>query len=212
MKEYAKQVNKEHYSFDHYFFPGRWMSYYYQAKEIFNRKDINSVLDIGPGTAFLKSILEIHRPEVEYKTIDVAEDVKPDIIGSVTKMPLPDSAYDAVCAFQVLEHIEYDDVPQAVGEMFRVAKKYVILSVPHFGPSVEFLLKLPFLRRLRFAFKIPYSQIHEFKGQHYWELGKRGYPPAQLRTILEKFGKIENEYVPFENQYHHFFILSKHNN
>lgn len=206
---YDKQVSKNHYSFEHYFFPGRWMSYYYQVLEIAKRKDIETVLDIGPGTAFLKDQLKMHRPLITYKTLDVANDVNPDFVGSITKIPLPDGSYDAVCAFQVLEHIEFSDVESALGEMCRVSKKYIMVSVPHFGPAFELHLKIPFLKRFRIAFRIPYPVKHVFNGQHYWELGKRGYPVSRFRDLLKKFGTITSEYIPFEYQYHHFFVLEK---
>lgn len=207
--DYLKQVDSTHYSFERYFFPCRWMSYWYQTKEITGRDDILSVLDVGPGTDFLRHILEIHRPDVTYTTVDVAADVNPDIIGGVTALPCADASYDAVCAFQVLEHIEFKDVPTALKEMARVSKRYVFISVPHFGPSVEWNCKMPFLPRLRLAFKIPFPKQHVFNGQHYWELGKRGYPPARLRNVLRQVGTIKAEYVPFENQYHHFFVIEK---
>lgn len=205
--EYKPQVTHDHYNFEHYFFPGRWMSYYHQVREIATREDITRVLDIGPGTTFLKDVLAIHRPDVTYETLDVASDVGPDHLGSITEIPLADSSYDAVCAFQVLEHIEYKHVPTAVRELFRVSKKYVFISLPHFGPSVEFLLKIPFLKRLRLAYKIPFPKRHEFNGQHYWELGKRGYSVKRFRNLVAQFGNLEAEYVPFEYQYHRFFIV-----
>jgi ubiquinone/menaquinone biosynthesis C-methylase UbiE len=205
--KYKKQVDTSHYSFERYFYKGRWMSYWYQAKEIISRPEILTVLDVGPGTVFLKSILTIHRPDISYSSIDVAADVKPDIVGGVTRMPIPDNAYDVVCAFQVLEHIEFDDFEIAVAEMKRVSKKYVFISLPHFGPSIELQFKMPFLPRIQRAVKIPFPKVHLFGGQHYWEIGKKGYSAQKIRSILQKHLTLIDEYVPFENQYHRFFIL-----
>lgn len=206
---YEKQVDKNHYSFKKYFFPGRWMSYWYQTEEISKRPDIISLLDVGPGTTFMQDVLRIHRPDISYKTLDIAEDLHPDVIGGVTNIPLPDASFDLVSAFQVLEHIKFDDVETALLEMKRVSKKYVFVSLPHFGPSVEFLLKLPFLKRMRCSFKIPYAPEHVFRGQHYWEIGKAEYSTKRIRTLMAKHFTILDEYVPFENQYHHFFIMQK---
>ncbi len=210
MKEnkYQKQVSAKHYNFDRYFFPGRWMSYYYQTKEISQRSDIKTVLDIGPGTTFLHDVLKIHRPDITYKTLDLAKDVNPDYVGGVTDIPLNTDAFDLVSAFQVLEHIEYNDVEIALLEMKRVAKKYVFISLPHFGPSVELQIKIPFLKRLRMAYKIPYYKSHKFNGQHYWEIGKKNYSVKKIRCLLKKHFRIIDEYVPFENQYHRFFIMA----
>ncbi len=207
---YTKQVDKNHYSFENYFFSGRWMSYWYQTKEIASRPEIKSVLDIGPGTEFLREVLKIHRPDISYATVDVAEDVNPDVIGSVTKLPFSDYSYDVVCAFQVLEHIQFADVPSAIKEMARVSKRYVFVSLPHFGPSIEWHFKMPLVPRIKFSFKIPLPKKHKFNGQHYWELGKRGYSVKNFvhMATLENL-KLIDAYVPFENQYHHFFILEK---
>lgn len=204
---YNKQVNKSHYSFEKYFYLGRWVSYWHQTKEISSRKDITKVLDIGPGTDFLSLNLKINRQDIEYKTLDIADDIKPDFTGSVTNIPLPDNSFDAVCAFQVLEHINFSDFEKALQEMKRVSKKYVFISLPHFGPSFELQLKIPLIPRIKISSKIPWPRKHFFGGQHYWEIGKKGYSPKKIRSIIESNFNIIDEYVPFENQYHRFYIL-----
>jgi ubiquinone/menaquinone biosynthesis C-methylase UbiE len=204
---YEKQVNKEHYSFEKYFYPGRWMSYWYQTKEISSKADIKTVLDVGPGTTFMHDVLKIHRPDIEYKTLDIAQDIQPDFIGEVTAIPLPDNAYDAVTAFQVLEHIQFSDFEPALLEMKRVSKKYVFVSLPHFGTSLELQFRIPPFKPVQLFFKIPRPKTHVFGGQHYWEIGKKGYSPKRIRDIMQKHFTIIDEYVPFENQYHHFYIL-----
>ena len=206
---YEKQVDKTHYSFEKYFYPGRWMSYWYQTKEISSKADITSVLDVGPGTTFMHDILKIHRPDIEYKTLDIAQDIQPDFIGEVTAIPLPDDSYDAVTAFQVLEHIQFSDFEPALLEMRRISRKYVFLSLPHFGTSIELQFRIPPFKRVQFFFKIPRPKTHVFGGQHYWEIGKKGYSPKKIRDIMQKHFIILNEYVPFENQYHHFYIMEK---
>ena len=207
--EYVKQVAKEHYSFEKYFTSARWMSYWYQIKEITKRNDIKTVLDVGPGTTFLKDTLAIHSLDLGYKSLDIAPDLKPDYLGSVTNIPIENSMYDAVCAFEVLEHIKFKDFESALLEMSRVSKKYIFISLPHFGPSIEFLFKTPSLKRYKFAWKIPYHPVHQFRGEHYWELGKRGYSVSRIRSVLQKHFVVLDEYVPFEHQYHHFFIMEK---
>ncbi len=207
--EYSVQVPKSHYSFTRYFYKGRWMSYWYQASELLGHDDITSILDVGPGTDFLKQTLLLHKPQLIYKTLDVALDLESDIIGSVTDIPLEAAQFDVVCAFQVLEHLEFSDFDQALSELSRVSRKYVFISLPHFGPSVEIDIKIPLLPRLRWAFKIPWPQTHIFAGQHYWEIGKRGFSPAVVRQKISRQFTIKREYVPFENQYHRFYILEK---
>ena len=93
--------------------------------------------------------------------------------------------------------------------MARVSKRHVVVSIPHFGPPVKFSLKLPFFAEIKLSWKIPYHIAHTFNGQHYWELGKKGYSLGVVRSKFEKHFKILKEFIPFESQYHHFFVLEK---
>jgi 2-polyprenyl-3-methyl-5-hydroxy-6-metoxy-1,4-benzoquinol methylase len=52
--------------------------------------------------------------------------------GSITELPYPDNAYDCVCAFDVVEHVE--DHQKAMSELFRVCKPggKIFITVPAF--------------------------------------------------------------------------------
>jgi ubiquinone/menaquinone biosynthesis C-methylase UbiE len=202
-----KQVDKSHYSFDKYAHSGRFASYFYQLKEIHGVNPKN-VLEVGVGDAVIGNYLR-DNTNILYKSIDIAEDLSPDVIGSVLDLPFEESTFDVVCAFEVLEHIPFESFERALSEMVRVAKKKVLISVPHFGPPVKFMLKIPFLPEIRFSFKIPFHKKHVFNGQHHWELGKKGYSVSRVLEIMKSQAHVERHYVPFENQYHHFFILKK---
>ncbi|MEK7462328.1 MAG: methyltransferase domain-containing protein [Patescibacteria group bacterium] len=209
MTDYQRQVDTKHYSFKGYFHKFRWMSYWYQLKEIVDRPDITSQLDIGPGSLFLKKTLEVHRPDLKYTSMDIDSNLGSDVVGSVTSIPFPDQSFDLVSAFQVLEHIKFEDFETALKEMERVSKRYVFISLPHNVPSFDFQFKLPGIKRFSLAIKIPFGQKHVFNGQHYWEVGKRGYSAKRILSILTRHFEVITEYVPFENQYHHFYILKK---
>lgn len=202
-----KQVDKQAYEFERYSHPGRWVSYYHQIKEVL-RLNPKSVIEIGSGDGVFKSYLK-ENTAIEYTNVDVAGDLHPDVVGNVLALPFPDASYDVVCAFEVLEHVPFEDFEKALLEMSRVSRFFVILSLPHFGPPIQFLLKLPLLKEIRFSWKIPFPQKHIFNGQHYWEIGKQGYSIKNIRAILEKHYEIIEDFAPFENQYHHFFVLKK---
>ncbi|MDP3729370.1 MAG: methyltransferase domain-containing protein [bacterium] len=200
-------VGKEHYNFDRYCHFDRWASYYYQLREVLSLTP-TSVLEIGIGDRVFGNYIT-QNTGIAYKTLDIAQDLKPDFVGSITAMPFKDGAYDVVCAFEVLEHLPFDQFEKGLSEIKRVAHRYAIISLPHFGPPVKASFKMPFIKEMKGAWKIPYPQKHIFNGQHYWEIGKRGYAPKKIREIIKKHFTLVKEFVPFENQYHHFYILKK---
>jgi hypothetical protein len=202
-----KQVEKAHYDIQTYGFEGRFVSYHYQLKEVLQRKP-SSILEIGVGDKVFGSFIK-NNTDVTYTSVDIAEDLKPDIVASVTALPLEANSYSCVVAFEVLEHIPFEMFISSLGEMMRVASEYVIISLPHFGPPVQFLCKIPFLPKVQFSFKIPWSKVHVWNGQHYFEIGKKEYSTKVIRSLLEKVGDIEKDFVPFNSQYHHFYVLKK---
>lgn len=201
------QIDKTGYAAETYGTLSRFSSYHTQIQELL-RTNPSSILEIGVGDAVTSQYVR-RQIGITYTTVDFAADLHPDIVADVRKLTVPDGAYDTVCAFEVLEHIPFEDFEMALGELVRAAKNYVVISLPHFGPPVKLLFKIPFLPEIKVAFKIPFPKTHRFNGQHYWEIGKRGYPVSRILRIMHTFATVERHFVPFENQYHHFFVLKK---
>lgn len=201
------QVLKEHYRFGKYADEARFASYYHQLKEILDASPA-SVVEIGAGDGVVGNYLRWHGG-IKYICADYAADTKPDVVADIRKLPFPDASFDVACAFEVLEHLPFEDFEKSLSELTRVARKRVIISLPHFGPPLKLLLKIPFLPELRLAFKIPFPRMHIFNGQHHWEIGKRNYSVSRIRAAIARHGILIRDYVPFENQYHHFFVFNK---
>ncbi len=202
-----KQVDRVAYRSDHYLHPDRWASYYFQIKELLDLKP-KSVLEIGVGDKVFGSYLK-NNTDIYYKTLDIAADLEPDFLGSVDHIPLTDFSYEVVCAFEVLEHLPFSQFTVCLEELKRVSQKYVLLSLPHFGPAVKFKIKIPLLSEKSFSFKLPFPRKHEFNGQHYWEIGTRGCSRKTVRNHIAVHFRIIKEFVPFDNQYHRFYVLEK---
>ena len=200
------QVGKGNYVAGKYAKLDRFASYSYQIREILATKP-HSILEVGIGDGVIASYMKTNT-DITYTTADFAVDLKPDVVADVRELPFSDLSFDTVCAFEVLEHIPIEDLEKALRELARVARTYVIISLPHFSHPLKLSFKLPFVPEVQLAFRIPHSKRHVFDGQHYWEIGKRGYPASRIRSVIQKFGSLEREFVPFENQSHHFFVLN----
>jgi len=197
---------KEKYSFEDYVYFDRWASYWHQVNEVIKTKPKN-LLIIGKGDGVVELIFKKYIHEV--KTLDIDEKLMPDFMASVNKMPFQDNSFETILCAEVLEHMPFDKFNDSLREIKRICNKNVIMSLPHFGPSIKFLLKTPFLKEIKISFKIPFYKKHVFNGEHYWEMGKKNYSCGKIRRIIKQYFKIEKEFVPFENQYHRFFVLTK---
>jgi SAM-dependent methyltransferase len=98
-------------------------------------------LDAGCGEGFVAKLLLQAMPNLQLTGCDlsegalaVARETNPRatfVTGSVIEIPLPDKSVDVVGCFEVLEHLP-DDLPRrALAEFRRVARRAVVLSVPH---------------------------------------------------------------------------------
>jgi len=204
-----KQVDRGHYHFKKYCFFDRWASYWHQLDEIISLQP-KSVLEIGVGDKVIKNYLQSNT-DVEYKSLDIAEDLRPDFLADITSMPLADNSFDIVCAFEVLEHLPFEIFRKSLDEMKRVAKNYLIISLPHWGRHFSIAIRVPGFGKFTWQLKLNLLPIlHKFNGQHYWEIGKKGYEIKKIKQEIRTSGlRIVRDYIIFESPYHHFFVLEK---
>lgn len=206
-----KQVEKEHYSFSKYMSKRRWCSTWHQLDEVLSLKP-ERVLEIGPGSGIFKAVASTFGLEVE--TLDIAEDLNPDIIASATDMPLANKSYDVVCSFQMLEHIPFDMSIGALKEMARVSSGHIVISLPDAEVRWPYNFHVPRLGTKTLMVKKPLSKIkvHEFDGEHYWEINKKGYELGFVQESIEaavKGFELKRTYRVPENPYHRFFVFSR---
>lgn len=206
--DYNKQVDKSHYVFKQYMHKPRWISLWHQLDEIHNLNPSN-VLEVGPGPGLLKSVAAAFGLTVE--TLDIDPDLKPDHVASATKMPFSDSTYDVVCAFQMLEHLKYESSLDVFGEMVRVSKRYLVISLPDARPTWRYQVHIPKYGSYDLLMQRPLfrAQVHKFDGEHYWEINKIGYPLQKIMVDFTKGVRLLKTYRVRENPYHRFFVLEK---
>jgi len=114
--------------------------------------EINSVLDVGTGTAvfaevFAKRGLSVAGIDIKNEMVNEAKRLLPEgdfRVGSAEKIPYDDGSFDLVFLGHVLH--ETDDTTKALSEARRVARKRVVVLE---WPYVEEKLGPPLAHRLR---------------------------------------------------------------
>jgi ubiquinone/menaquinone biosynthesis C-methylase UbiE len=204
----SNQVEPNHYFSHDYDSKQRFISYWHQINEIINLKPHN-VLEIGKGNGFVSSYLRNRGYKIT--TLDIDKRLKPDVAGSVLDIKLPSQSFDVVACYEVLEHLSYENFSKALKEIYRVCIHYAVISLPDCSRVYRFSCQIPKLGEIKKLIPLKkISKIHKFDGQHYWEIGKKGYPLRKILSDVRAEGfTIEKSYRIFELAYHRFFILKK---
>ncbi len=200
------QIPLAAYSGPSYFNKARFASYATQLEEVLQSQP-RSVLEIGKGNGLLSFLLT--GAGVRCVTADFDPALKPDLCLDIRQpLPLEDAAFDVVCAFEILEHVPFEFFGKVMKEMLRVCRTCVCLSVPDCEPLVGFDLRLPWIGPVHFQreFTRWRKPEHVFDGEHYWEIGKRGYPLSRiLACIRQAGGEVVRTHRIFEMHRHRFF-------
>jgi SAM-dependent methyltransferase len=143
------QIDASIYRSRAYLTKERICSFWYQLDEVLSL-GASSVLEVGPGPGMVTQWLK--EAGVEVSTLDFDEKVDPDLVGSVTEIPLPDDSVDVALCAQVLEHMSWSDVAVAMRELARVSRTGVVLTVPDVSPYVGVATPLywgPYIEQIR---------------------------------------------------------------
>lgn len=201
-------IDSSHYDFARYVTPKRWASYWHQLNETLVLRP-RSVLEIGVGSGLYKAALQALRCPVS--SIDINPGLGADHVGSVTALPFADASFSVVVAFQVLEHLPYEDFRRSVSEMSRVAEGHVLISLPDARRVWRGMFD--FGKRERFwLFTKPgwRPRPHRGSGPHHWEIHKKGYPVERIAADIEAAGlEIVRHFPVPQNPYHRVFVCRK---
>lgn len=187
-----------------------FVSYFNQLTEVYLTNP-KSVLEIGIGNRLLYN--QLKEIGIAIKTIDINSKLKPDVIGDIRKLPFKDNSFDTVCAFEVLEHIPFEDFEIALKEMKRVSCKTTIISIPIRNVGLEFYFYAPIIHDVYFYLDIPYPLKNKKSISdddcHYWEVNKIGFSKRKILKIIKKHFRIKKQFRPQLNKYHWFLVLEK---
>src|SRR4051812_37369967 len=95
--------------------------------------DVSSVLDVGCGDGLITNAIPLHIKVVGLDpSAHALQHVRRESrTGTISAMPFKDRSFDLVMTTDVLEHLPADVLEQAIKELTRVARKYILICVPH---------------------------------------------------------------------------------
>ncbi len=132
------------------------------------------VLDVGAGDKPMDKKLP---QNMEYITLDVDKNRKPDIIANLEeKLPIKKEEFDFVIASEVLEHTIYPR--KIIKELKRITKKngFIIISMPN---EYNFYLRIKFLLGMQNNTEIPFRD----------DLYKNHIHKAKVKDLLKFYNK-----------------------
>jgi SAM-dependent methyltransferase len=158
------------------------------------------LLVIGPGQGLDTAVFRWK--EMEVTTFDIDNTFKPDVLGSCHDMAMfGDAQFDVAIASHVMEHLPLPFLDMALSEVARVAR-HALIYLPVAGRANAMRLQLGFkgidacatLDLLRFWERPRGDRPIYRAGQHYWEVGYRGFRVAQLCQRFERSFRVRQHY------------------
>lgn len=200
------QVARAHYFTAAYLSPARLATYSYQLREVLALAP-GSLLEVGVGGGLVLHTLRSAGIAATGADLDLT--LGPDLVASVVALPFRDASYDVVACFEVLEHLPWDLFRPALDELHRVCRTHALVSLPDAGR----VLRVHLSRALEHR-QIPLAfwpaRPHVFDGEHYWEIGKRGYALERVVATMAEAGfAVEHTFRPWEDVSQRFFRLRK---
>jgi SAM-dependent methyltransferase len=97
---------------------------------------VTSIADIGCGNGVFVNYLKETAPSLEILAIDRSHTALKYVRtekkqGDISEIPLADKSVDCASCLEVIEHLPVDIYEKALGELVRISKKYIIISVPY---------------------------------------------------------------------------------
>jgi len=202
------QVSREHYYTSEYLSQARFLGLHAQLHACLNSGRGKSILEIGPGPGLLTALLRHLGHQVT--TVDLAPDLRPDTLARLPELPLRSRSVDVACAFEVLEHIPFELLPDCLREMGRVASQRILFTVPD---QKE-------IYRGECSIRLVFGNKHYHKlfwrraldrltnpHEHFWEVGFAGISPKEILDIGERAG-LTPVSTYFVKPWFRFFVFS----
>lgn len=139
-------------------------------------KDVEKLIDIGCGNGIFVNTLKDRVKGLKIVATDRSTEALKQVrvesfLSDIKEIPIQEKSFDCVCCLQVLEHIPYDSYEQAVKELARISKKYILISVPYMEKTNKNVTTCP---KCNSTFNV--------------DLHLRSYDDKILEFLFEKYG------------------------
>jgi Methyltransferase domain len=162
--------------------------------------DARSILIIGPGQGLESAVFRWKGYATT--TLDVDDTFAPDVLASCHDLSMfPNAAFDVVIASHVLEHLPIAYLDTAIAEIARVGSGALIYlpmagrhSAVRIIPGIrgyDWSFIMDFANRFR---KPSHTEALFCGGQHYWEIGYKGFRLKNVRNRISRSFRIITNY------------------
>lgn len=159
-----------------------WRHYWHQQKIMQGFvQPGDHVLEIGVGSGFTANYLR--SKGIRVTTIDIDKEKKPDIVANIVTYDFGDQTYDHIIAFEVLEHLPFEQVEKLLPKLSSICNQMMFISVPmNRAIAFQLSMKLPKLRQVSWVVTRKLGRISS--PHHFWEVDFQSFTRQRLESIF----------------------------
>jgi hypothetical protein len=212
---YSLQAPAEKYWSTAYLSPERLSSIGHQFR-LAGQTGGQTFLNIGAAHGLLEMLLR--HSGAQALALDLDFSLQPNIVGGLPRLPVQDACVDVTMAFQVLEHLPFEMLPDCLLELSRVARKAVLISLPdrtafwqsHPTSSRLEALAIWFHHWAWARKRLRLKALPPIDPEHFWEIDSAAITSKTIVTLAANSGLslhhlFRNPYFA----YHVFFYFEK---
>lgn len=210
---------QQSYGFSDYVTKERMLTLWYQLTEVLRLKP-SEVLEIGIGPRVVAGVLR--ESGMALTTADINPALRPDHVVAVQELDskFEDDSFDLVLCARVLHHVSYDEFDHCLGQLRKVTKRHVILTLPvddlrayasfRVTATRSRTISVAFPRLMKRALLSLFPAYRHSEYRRLWKVNSSAETSLErVRSAISAHFEIERDYTIAEDQSHCVFVLKK---